>query len=183
MSSGDDVELYEEWASVDEEYRVRFNAAVYAEYQDLLGDPSEDVDAFLSRINNGDASEKEHKEFALRLIQHFISAVDADESPHRWVMKYLADQFWRVLHGGQWENEFELPWIEGQDGPTQAERLGVAIFCDIVNARRDNPKRNVTQIIEDVGQKYNVAYPTARGHYYGYLKVMTTKTPSEPSEA
>jgi len=179
----DDEILYEEWAAVDEEYRLRFNAAAYAEYQEFLGESAEDVDVFLERINAGQATDKEHKEFTLRLIRHFIDTVDAGESPRRWVMEYLADQFWRVLHGGQWENEFELPWIEGHDGPTPAERLGVAIFCDIVNAHRDNPKKNVTQIIEDIGQKYNVAYPTARGHYYGYLGVMKTKEPAEPSEA
>ena len=174
--------LYEEWAAVDEEYGLRFNAAAYVEYQDFLGEPAEDIDAFLERVNNGETTEKENDEFALRLIRHFIDAVDAGESPRPWVMKYLADQFWRVLHGAQWENEFALPWIEGDDGPTQAERLGVAIFCDVVNARRINPRKNVTQIIEDIGQKYNVAYRTARSHYYGYLKLMKARMSTEPEE-
>ena len=84
----------------------------------------EDFDEYMERIGNKEASPQEHEEFELRIIQNFIDSVYAREPPRQWVMDYLADRFFRVLHGGEWAREFPLPWIPVPADFSRAEDRG-----------------------------------------------------------
>ena len=132
-----------------------------------------DFDEFLEGMGRGkkDAGD----EFVLRMIQHFIDAVYAKESPRSWVLNYLADQFYKVLHGGRWEDEFPLPWTKRCDYGSQAEWRALAIFCDIANAKHAAPKRPITALIKEAALEWSVSYETARAAYYKHRKPLSKK--------
>lgn len=110
----------------------------------FLADP-QDFAEYSQLIKNGSATERHHKEFYLRIIQHFTDSVYEDKQPAVWVMLAIADAFEKVLHGGRWEDEFPLPWTKVNLPFSRAEHSALRIYCDIANAMNANPEQNVTR--------------------------------------
>jgi len=131
----------------------------------FLTDP-QDFAEYSTLIGNGSATECHHKEFYLRMIQHFTDSVYADEPPARWVMLAMANAFEKVLHGGRWEDEFPLPWTKISLPFSRAEHSALCIYCDIANAVKANPEQQVTDAISNAANDHAVSYEKARAAYY-----------------
>jgi hypothetical protein len=126
----------------------------------------QDFSEYSQLIRNGSATERHHKEFYLRMIQHFTDSVYTGKPPDAWVMSALADAFEKVLHGGRWEDEFPLPWTKVRLPHSRAEWSALGIYCDIENAMKANPEQNVTDAINNAANDHAVSYEKARAAYY-----------------
>lgn len=140
---------------------------------------SGEFEAFMERIGSRTASKEELDEFCLRIIECFCQSVHAGDAAPGWVLNYLADQLYKILHGGRWEDELPLPWTERSSPFTRAEQKALQIYCDVENARRGDPGRKVTAIIEDVASRRAVSYQTARDGYYKWRRKVSRSEPKE----
>lgn len=136
------------------------------EHYDLDLPMSEDYDDYLSRINSGEATDKEHEEFDLRMLLHFIGSVQSGQQPKQWVMLAMADALFKVIMGGRWEDEIWLPWTKVSLPGTKTQHLHLQWYCEIENEIKDNPSENITSIIERVADRHCKAFSTVRDAYY-----------------
>jgi hypothetical protein len=60
---------------------------------------------FAERIGNGTATDLEHEEFYMRLMQRFCANVYDGKPVESWVLNAFADAFTKILMGGNWHDE------------------------------------------------------------------------------
>lgn len=142
----------------------------------LLSEPH-DFDEYRQLVISLKASQKQQDEFHLRMIWHFIERVGSETPPDRWVMKALADNFLKVVMGGRWEDEFPLPWTEVSSPFSRAEESALKIYCDIANALKAEPGREVINTINEIADEHAVSFEKARAAYYSYKKVFSKNQP------
>ena len=126
----------------------------------------EDFSEFCKLIESGEATSQHHKEFDLRMIGHFCDRIYLNKKPESWVMEAIANAFFKVIHGGRWEDEFQLPWTESSSPWTKAENKDLQIFCAIANRLKSNPNFAVTEAIKLVASENATSYEKARAAYY-----------------
>ena len=134
---------------------------------------SEPVDFYewSNLIENKTASERHHDEFDLRMIQHFMDKVYANELPESWVLSAIANAFMKVIHGSRWEDEFQLPWTKFSSTRSPSENKDLEIFCKISNDLSKNPNMKITNLIGIVASEFFVSYERARSAYYKFKKI------------
>lgn len=131
-----------------------------------------DFSKFSDLIASGEASERQHDEFHLRMMLHFIDSVDNDKQPELWVMKAFSKSFFRVLMGARWEDEFQLPWTEVSLPWSPAERKDLEVFIEIANSFGKNPTLKITEVINSAAKNNSMSYEKARAAYYKYKSLL-----------
>lgn len=121
---------------------------------------------FSKLIQRGEATEQHHKEFYLRLINHFCASVEGDREPDKWALYKLASALAKVAEGGRWEDELPLPWAERSSPWSSAEQKDLDLFCEIARYIKSVPDCIVTEVIKDVATNNNASYEKARAAYY-----------------
>ena len=127
-----------------DEYLYSCSAAkdiVNGEYQ--LSEPV-DFYKWSSLIDAKTATESHHDEFDLRMIQHFMDKVYANEKPESWVLMAIANAFMKVVHGERWEDAIQLPWTQTTSQYSPAEKKDLNIYCKIANDLSSNQNADIT---------------------------------------
>jgi hypothetical protein len=130
----------------------------------------EDIDALFQRVRTSQGTDRDHEQFTAAMIQRFCDRVYAGESVDPWIMTAVANQFFKILMGGEWNDEFPLPGRTGTLIRKPSEQRGLEIFCWIENSRRTDSTLNVTDLIHAAANQWNVSYETARAGYYAWKK-------------
>lgn len=121
---------------------------------------------FCKLIDSGEATNQHHKEFDLRMINHFCTCIYAGEKPENWVLLAIANAFTNVTMRGRWEDEFQLPWTKASSPWTNAENKDLKIFCEIANRLKSNSNLAVLETILIVAKESAVSFEKARAAYY-----------------
>lgn len=143
-----------------------------------LNDLEYDFEGYFKRHDEGTLSEQESDEFCARAIGWWVRDTYAGKSPPEWIGLYIADQFYKILAGGNWADEFPLPWTEGSQTQwlTPKGTRALEIYVGIQSAANDSPASNVTDLIYEQAKKYSVSYETARADYYTMKKAIDSKS-------
>lgn len=133
-----------------------------------LEDMSFDFEDYFVRFRAKELSEQESEEFHARLMGLYCKCVFSGEKPPGWVSDYIANEFCKVLAGGDWNDSFPLPWSPRDKitWGTRAEHDALQIFCDIANLHKQNPEENITTAIQQVASDHSVSYEKARAAWY-----------------
>ncbi|UOA08577.1 hypothetical protein [Methylobacter sp. S3L5C] len=136
-------------------------------------------DEYCTRIRNGTATDMEHKEFYMILMQRFCINVYDEKPVEPWILVAFANAFTKILAGGDWNDEITLPWIPMTPLRKQADERNLHIYCEIQNIINKTLKHNslekpkITKLIEDSADKHNCSYEIAREAYYKYKKKLS----------
>lgn len=131
-----------------------------------------DFDEFCKLIENGQATEKHHAEFYLRIINHFCASIQANKMPKAWVLHAISDAFFKVTMGGSWEDEFPLPWTNISRPFSRAESKNIEVFCKVANMLKSESALKVTEAITKAADDSAVSYEKARAAYYKYKRLI-----------
>lgn len=125
---------------------------------------------YCSRIDDGTATEIDHDEFYMRVIARFVAQTHKGETIDNWVQSALCRAFEKILLGGDWVDEFPLPWIEGTKIRPPHEQKNLEIYIYVAQTLIDDPARKVTGLISEAADIYCCSYEKAEAAYYKYKK-------------
>lgn len=133
----------------------------------------------MDRIDNETATDLDHEEFYMRLMQRFCINVHEDKPVEPFILHALANAFAKILMGGDWNDEIPLPWVPMTPIGTRVYRRNLGIYCEIENAINDGLKENslekpkITKLIETAALNHNCSYEIARDSYYELKKKLS----------
>jgi hypothetical protein len=142
----------------------------------FAGGYSPDFEEVSNRIGNGTATDLEHEDFYMLLMQRFCINVYEGRPVEPWILNAFADAFTKILMGGNWNDEIPLPWIPMTPIRSRAEERNLRIYCEIENSINNSLKENplekpqITKLIEIAASNHNCSYETARDSYYKLKK-------------
>lgn len=133
-----------------------------------LEDISFDFEDYFKRYWAKEMSEEERAEYHARVMGIYCRDIFAQKKPLDWVLEYIANEFSKILAGGQWNDSFPLPWHPADPirYGTRADQEALEIYCEIHNFMRLNPDVKITAAIEAVASGRNVSYEKARAGWY-----------------
>lgn len=138
------------------------------------GEP-DDLDALFNRIANQTASDDDHDLFDASIIDRFINRVFAGEQVEPWIMSHLAESFYKVLMGSDWNDEVLLPGRPVSPIRPWRDQRDLEIYCDASNAINLSGMK-VTEAISHAATKHAVSFETARAGYYRWRDQLSKKT-------
>lgn len=109
------------------------------------------------------------------MIDRFIHRVYADEPVEPWILYALADALFKVMMGGDWDDEIRLPGRPITQIFKPREQRGLNIYWGVVREMKIGGQ-SVTDAIRGEAEKHAVSYETARADYYKW-KVKLSKNP------
>lgn len=137
-------------------------------------DAQDDLDALFYRVAHGTASSSDHELFHASAIDRFISRVYSGEQIEPWILNFLADALFKVLMGGEWNDEIQLPGRPLTEIRPWRDQRDLEIFCDVSNAIRLQEMK-VTEAIGWAAENHAVSFETARAGYYRWKEAISKK--------
>ena len=122
-------------------------------------DAQDDLDELFGRIADGSASDDDHELFDACAFDRFISRVYSGEPVEPWILVHLADAFFKVLMGGDWNDEVLLPGRPLTPIRPWRDQRDLEIFCDVSNAISQNGMK-VTEAISRAAALHSVSFET-----------------------
>ncbi|MEC5397929.1 hypothetical protein [Uliginosibacterium sp. H1] len=142
-----------------------------------LSEPT-DFSKYMERIADGTATERHHEEFALRMILRFCENAES-ASVEPVVLRYLAEQLFKVAMGGRWEDELPLPWAKMSLPWTRAEWDALQIYCFVSSTHSADSSQPITKAIEKAAAHFSCSYEKARAAYYDLRHLCPDPSKSE----
>lgn len=138
----------------------------------------DDLDELFSRIGDDSASDEDHDFFDASMIDRFISRVYNNEQVEPWILSRMADALWKVMMGGEWNDEILLPGRPTTPIRPWRDQRDLQIYCDVCNAVNQDGMK-VTEAIIKVANQHAVSFETARAGYYRWRDQLSKK-PEKP---
>jgi hypothetical protein len=138
----------------------------------------DDLDELFSRIGDDSASDEDHEFFDASMIDRFISRVYDNEQVEPWIMSRMAEALYKVMMGGDWNDELLLPGRPTTQIRPWRDQRDLEIFCDVSNAINLHMMK-VTEAITWAAEQHTVSFETARSGYYRW-KEQLSKKPEKP---
>ncbi|HSH30849.1 MAG TPA: hypothetical protein VK971_13155 [Thiohalobacter sp.] len=129
-------------------------------------DGKDDLDELFHRIKSGDGTEEDHELFKACLLDRFIQRAFACEPLEPWISVALAESFYKVLSGGDWNTDLRLPGEKPPAIRPWREQRDLEIYCNVTNAVNLEGENKITDAIRHAADKAAVSYETARAAYY-----------------
>lgn len=127
-----------------------------------------DFEDYFFRAREERLSAQEWSEFDARVLGLYCRDTYANKTPPAWVRESIADEFFKVLAGGDSRESFPMPWHTGE-GPvrlSRAAQLALDIFSDIADLMHSNPEVKITTACRQIAEAHHVSYETARAAWY-----------------
>lgn len=128
-------------------------------------DGNDDLDDLFDRVRDGTETDEDWELFNACLLDRFISRAFAGEQLEPWIASALANAFYKVLSGGEWNAEIRLPGEPRPQIRPWREQRDLEIYCEVANANNIEGI-NVTDAIRSAADNAAVSYETARAAYY-----------------
>lgn len=134
----------------------------------------DDLDALFHRVAHGTASSDDHELFHASVIDRFISRVHSGKQIEPWILAFMADALFKVLMGGDWNDELQLPGRPPTEIRPWRDQRDLEIFCDVSNAI-NLQEMKVTEAIGWAAENHAVSFETARAGYYRWKEAISKK--------
>lgn len=137
-----------------------------------LNDVSFDFDDYFDRARKEELTSEEFEVYDARVIGLYCRSVYRKEVPPTWVMERIANEFFKVLAGGDWNDSFPLPWNPMSEAPmfggSRATKKAFEMYGAIYRLLDADKELKVTEAIQRVADENHVSYETARAAWYKY---------------
>ncbi len=133
-----------------------------------LEDLGFDFEDYFARAREERLSALEWGEFDARILGLYCRDTYANKIPPAWVRESIANEFFKVLAGGDSRESFPMPWSAAEAPPqlSRAAQLALDIFRDIADLMHINPELKITAACKQIGDVHHVSYETARAAWY-----------------
>ncbi|MDO8272791.1 MAG: hypothetical protein Q7U82_12895 [Gammaproteobacteria bacterium] len=140
------------------------------------GSEKDDIEELFRRVRAGEATETDHELFDGCLLDRFVTRAFARETLEPWIAEYLANAFYKVMSGGDWDAEIHLPGRPRPSAFAWREQRALEIYCEVTNAVNQEGQ-GITEAISAAADRTAVSYETARADYYKWRRKLSKKIP------
>lgn len=135
----------------------------------------DDIDELFTRVDSGNATPLDSELFHACILDRFITQANWGEGKvDPWILRTLSEMFFKVLAGGEWNDEIRLPGRPVSSPWSQKEQRDLSIYCDVANAVNLQGSKPVAAI-QRAADEHCVSYETARAGYYHWKNRLSKK--------
>jgi hypothetical protein len=150
----------------------------YPDWQTLIHEmePSE-REALFKRVRESESTAEDHSLFDAMMMMKFCEQAYSGKPVDDWILNAVSNRFTKILCGGEWHAEFNLPWLLAEPIRTDIEERELKIYVAIRQMQDDSlatsgKRLKVTDAITRVAGEFNISYESARAGYYKINKII-----------